>query len=646
MPEANTSLMLAEIREQPEALARLIDHELGRVAELAAAARARGPSMLFLAARGTSDNAAVYAKYLAEIVLAIPAALAAPSVSTLYQVSLKLDRALVLGVSQSGRAADAIEVLRRARESGELTGAITNDPESPMAAAAEHPLYCHAGPERSLPATKTYTASLALLYALVAHLAGDAALLDDLKRVPELVGEALKLEEQIAHRVERYRYMDKCVVLARGLHLGTALETALKLSETSYLRAQPFGAADFLHGPIAVVEEGNPCILFAPAGKTYPVMVELTEALEKRNAETIILSDQEELLARATMPLRIPSTPEFLAAGEDDSGHAAGVEDVRVAAAAGRAEFRLAAQTAPGFGGDADGGVLGAPGITFVVALLLDRNRATVVSRCFFQALAQVADLLRQRLPAAAAGLDPEPGVLGDDVVRRPAAHAAEVGRGDRVDAAQAHPGDGAAGDLERADALFGREAGVGRAAGDVNLEPVVGRRLGDDRAGDAAGVEDEADAAGDHFRGERLGAQEADLLAGGQDHLEVAMRQVALIQHAHRFENLGDRSLVVRAEDRVAAGAENAVDLPDDEAHGRLDRVRMRRVEDPRRLGDRPGLLGDDVAGAVSLADEPALTQPFGAVAAHLPLLAGRTVERHQVQERLAQPGFLDQRL
>ena len=312
MPANPGAFMLREIREQPEALERLLTEELDRVAALAEAAREREVSLLFLAARGTSDHAAVYAKYLSEILAGLPAALAAPSVFTLYRASVRLEHALVLGISQSGKAADAIQVLEAARSAGQLTGSITNDRESPMAGAAEHPLYCHAGPEKSLPATKTYTTSLALVCALTAHLAGREDLLAELRRAPELVRQALALEEQVAEHAERYRYMEECVVLARGINQCSALETALKLSETSYLRAHPFSAADFLHGPIAVVEEGYPCFLFAPSGQGSATMIELADELERRGAEMLILSDQEELLRRAVTPLPMPAASEFL----------------------------------------------------------------------------------------------------------------------------------------------------------------------------------------------------------------------------------------------------------------------------------------------------------------------------------------------
>jgi len=306
------AVMLSEIREQPEALERVLREEMDAVATLAAAARTRGVSLLFMAARGTSDHAAVYAKYLAEIVAGLPAALAAPSVFTLYGGRPRLDHALVLGISQSGRAADAIEVLRQARSGGQLTACITNDAASEMAQTAEFDLCCRAGLERSLPATKTYTTSLALVCALVAHLADRPDLLDELRRVPDLVREALALEARIGAQAERYRYVQECVVIARGVNQCSALETALKLAETTYIRAHPYSAADFMHGPIAVVEDGYPCFLFAPAGAGLGPMREMAGELADRGGELIVLSNDADLLARAATPLPIPAVSEFL----------------------------------------------------------------------------------------------------------------------------------------------------------------------------------------------------------------------------------------------------------------------------------------------------------------------------------------------
>ena len=312
MPESPMSYMLSEIREQPEALERLIANEVPAAQRLADACLERGVNFFFLAARGTSDHAAVYAKYLFEITTGLPVCLAAPSVYTLYGGRVRLDNALVLAVSQSGEAADAIEVLNVSREAGYLTACLTNNRDSSMARAAEHVLYCNAGEERSLPATKTYTTSLAAMLALAAALTGDDALREDLAAAPDLVRQVLALEPGIGTCVERYRYMEECVVLSRGLNQCTALETALKLAETSYIRAHPYSAADFLHGPIAIVEDGYPCLLYAPSGHGFEPMLQVARSLAERDAELIVISDVDEALELATTPLRLPAMRETL----------------------------------------------------------------------------------------------------------------------------------------------------------------------------------------------------------------------------------------------------------------------------------------------------------------------------------------------
>lgn len=301
------SHMLKEIHEQPEVLERLARESEPSVARLAAAVREQDTRLILIAARGTSDNAGVYARYLIEIETGIPASLAAPSVFTLYDAPVRWERTLALGISQSGEAADATEVLRRARDAGQLTACVVNHPDSRMGRASEHVITLGAGVEQSLPATKTYTASLAALAALVNALSPRPALAQGLAELPARVGEVLALEAEIAQRAERYRYMEKCVVLARGLNQATALEAALKLAETCYVEAHPYSAADFLHGPIAIIEAGFPCLLFAPTGRGYPSMCELAAALRERGAETVIVSDGEEILPHAVTPIRLPT---------------------------------------------------------------------------------------------------------------------------------------------------------------------------------------------------------------------------------------------------------------------------------------------------------------------------------------------------
>lgn len=305
--------MLHEIHEQPNWIESAIESERVGVAALLDAVKQRDIRMVVIAARGTSDNAAVYAKYLLETVVGIPVALAAPSVVTLYDAHLNLSSALVVGISQSGRGTDVVQVLSSARSSGALTACITNDYASPITAVSDHVLLCHAGEELAVAATKTYTTALAVVALLAAKWAEDRELAQGLSGAPALLRQALAAEPEIARVAERYRYMRECAVLARGINQATALEAALKMTETSYVVAKPYSGADFLHGPVAMVDPGFPCFVFAPPGRAFASMLELVVKIRERGGETIVFSSDEEALAMAVTPIRLPDgVPEML----------------------------------------------------------------------------------------------------------------------------------------------------------------------------------------------------------------------------------------------------------------------------------------------------------------------------------------------
>ncbi|HZT42668.1 MAG TPA: SIS domain-containing protein [Chthonomonadaceae bacterium] len=299
------SIMLEEIYEQPQAIARAVEQGYTDVAALVEDLREREVRHVVIAARGTSDNAATYAKYLLEIVAGVPVALAAPSIYTLYDAHVDLAGSLVLGISQSGQATDVVQTLSAARATGALTACITNVEGAPITAVSDHTLLCHAGEEKSIAATKTYTCTLALIALLAGQWANRVALLEGLRALPEQIRSTLAIDETVAQTVERYRYIQECAVLARGLNLATALEAALKMTETSYLVAKPYSGADFLHGPIAIISEGFPCFLYAADGPAYPSLVELAVKLKERAAERVIIAHSPEILALATRPLEI-----------------------------------------------------------------------------------------------------------------------------------------------------------------------------------------------------------------------------------------------------------------------------------------------------------------------------------------------------
>ena len=302
--------MIQEIHEQPEILGRILDEGWAEVSSAASALRERGFRFVMLTARGTSDNAACYAKYLFEVLLGVPAALASPSVFTLYGGEMDLKDTLVIGLSQSGESKDVLETMRRSRELGAATLSVTNDEGSPLAEAAGAHLFIRAGEERSVAATKTYTAELLLSYLLVSALGGVRKPDAQAWRLPDQAREVLGVAWE---GVARYRYADHLVVASRGYNLATARETALKLTETSLVVAEAFSAADLRHGPIAMIGCDFPVVAIVPPGVARPGMTTLVEGLADRGAELVMIGEDAGMIDRVAAAFRIPvSCPEPL----------------------------------------------------------------------------------------------------------------------------------------------------------------------------------------------------------------------------------------------------------------------------------------------------------------------------------------------
>ncbi len=300
------SLMLAEIQQQPTTLERTIKREGKRIKRFAESIENHRPNLIVLVARGSSDNAALFGRYLLEISTGIPVSLAAPGVHTLYQTRMRLENALVIGISQSGEGTDVNMVLENSKRSGARTIAITNEDGSAMTQIADETFLIHAGRERSVAATKTYTGQLIIFHMLAAALNSNQGF-SEVEQLPELAAQALALRPEIETMVERYAFMNQCVVVGRGLNYANAYEFAIKLMETCYVVAERFSSADFLHGPIAMVERGFPAFLFAPPGKTLSGMQDLLEKLTKLGAETVVISSEQTALKLATRALKIAS---------------------------------------------------------------------------------------------------------------------------------------------------------------------------------------------------------------------------------------------------------------------------------------------------------------------------------------------------
>ena len=285
----NGTIMAAEIAEQPAVLDRIRRDGRHAIGEVAAAIRARRPRFVLFVARGTSDHAALYAKYLVETRLGLPAGLVSPSTMTLYGARPDLHDVLTVAVSQSGASPDLLEPLARAREGGAITVAVTNAPDSPLARGAEHHLDILAGPEKAVAATKTYTAQLLTLYYLVEALAERAGA--DADPLAERAGALLAREAEVARLAVRYRFAEQLVTTARGYNYPTAREAALKLMETSYLVAHAFSGADLLHGPVAMIDRGFPVIAVVPEGEGGAALRPVLERLGERGADTLVIGD-------------------------------------------------------------------------------------------------------------------------------------------------------------------------------------------------------------------------------------------------------------------------------------------------------------------------------------------------------------------
>lgn len=302
-----------EIHEQPHVIRQLLTQPQKPILQLAKEINARDLKRVFIAARGTSDNAARYAKYLLGAHNQLDVSLATPSLFTVYEQPPDLSNSLVLGISQSGKSPDIVSILTEGRKQGALTAAITNTPESDLGNAADIVLDLQAGPEISLAASKTYTAQLATVAALSVALNPSDACQHDLSTLPEKIQGVFEQEDSLAKLTERYRYMRHCVIISRGFNYATAFELSLKIKELTYTVAEPYSSADFLHGPVAMIDRGFPVFVIAPSGKMADQMLALVDEVKKRDGEAILFSDSPDLLQVTPHQVPLPiGVPEWL----------------------------------------------------------------------------------------------------------------------------------------------------------------------------------------------------------------------------------------------------------------------------------------------------------------------------------------------
>ncbi|MFO7637436.1 MAG: SIS domain-containing protein [Clostridia bacterium] len=298
--------MMREILSQPEIIEKCIIENRAIALEIAGVIKKRNIRHIWIAARGTSDHAAIYAKYMLEIHTGIPVGLAAPSVITIYHANLDFSDSLVIAISQSGKALDALEVLRQGKRTGALTLALTNDGESPLAREAGYHISCLAGEEVSVAATKTFTSTLINLALLTWAMTGKKDLMDEIASIPGIMETYLSRYEMPAGFIGRLKDMEECFVLSRGTGYPVALEGALKIQETCYVRAKGYAISDFYHGPLAMMEKGFPVLVIAPGSSIDRDIRAILDKLRDIGAKLIVFSDNIEFLELADMAFPMP----------------------------------------------------------------------------------------------------------------------------------------------------------------------------------------------------------------------------------------------------------------------------------------------------------------------------------------------------
>lgn len=272
----------AEIHEQPEVLERFLARQKDRIVDIVETVRARGSEGILVAARGSSDNAGTYAKYVLGARNSQLVTLATPSLYSRYGRVPEFGRVAVFAISQSGQSPDVIAVCQEGRQRGAPTVAFTNDAKSPLARACEFVIELEAGDERAIAATKSYLAELLAIAAWSAAWETDLADWDRLSGLPSLVRAVLAREDEIAQMARGATELDSCVVLGRGYNLASAQEWALKLREMARIPATAYSSADFRHGPRAALAPESWVLALRADG---PVARDVTELLDELTAE-------------------------------------------------------------------------------------------------------------------------------------------------------------------------------------------------------------------------------------------------------------------------------------------------------------------------------------------------------------------------
>ena len=302
----NNTIMCKEIHQQPEVILDCIQKNDALLKSISDDIKNLDIKNIIIAARGSSDHIAIFAKYLFEIYCGKPVSLSAPSVFTTYDSNLDFTSSIVIALSQSGAAEDVNEVVKRANECGALTIGITNNEESLIAKETKYHIDCYAGEEKSVAATKTLISQMTIMTMLVAKISGNIVLNKIVPLISESAMYALSLEEAVKGIAQRYRFMDDCFVLSRGVSFPIAKEAALKIQETSYIKAQSYPTSDFMHGPIAMIEENTPCIVIGSDSKIENEILTIVKSLTEKNADVFAITNSNEIAKEASASILLP----------------------------------------------------------------------------------------------------------------------------------------------------------------------------------------------------------------------------------------------------------------------------------------------------------------------------------------------------
>jgi glucosamine--fructose-6-phosphate aminotransferase (isomerizing) len=294
----NGSIMLKEIMQQSKVIDDCYEYNMQNIIKISKAIKDFSPQNIVIVGRGTSGHAGIYARYLFELYFHIPVSIASQSVFTVYDSYTDMSKSLVIGISQSGSGNDTLSVLKKAHNSGALTIAIVNNLDSDIAHSADYTLYCNAGFAEALPATKTFTSTIYLINALIYNLTKNEILNVDKNNIKLAIKEGLNLQNSIKDKALAFKNVDDLIILGRGLTLPFAMETALKIKETSHIHVSSYPIAEFYHGPIAMINKNIPVVILGLEKEFNDDIIKILNRLKDKNIPILLITYDETLIEK------------------------------------------------------------------------------------------------------------------------------------------------------------------------------------------------------------------------------------------------------------------------------------------------------------------------------------------------------------